>query len=131
MKDDHRFFRLVMTHIGDDDVAIVKAICNKRPRKRRIEHARWKLEKKSDTSFEVKLDFEEQNKNWEKETCRKYTGGNFFGGKKEIFEFQFTLGTHSDKRPKHLEYIIIIDEIDLVRARGHVGVVHLPGGTQS
>lgn len=130
MKDTERFIRLKMDHENGKEVAIVQAITNKQP-KRKLRNVRWKVDSdpKTPNALILHLDFLNKNPTWDKETDRYSTGGNIFGGRKEVFEFKIYLDGY--KVNKHPEYIIRVEEIDIIRPTAHVGIVHLPGGSAS
>ncbi len=115
MKDDHRFFRLVPGHSGRKHIMTIEVIMN-----RKHLPFKWMEYKKSENHYEVHFDFTGNNTNW-KDPVRKPTGGNIFGGRKEVCHCVFDV---DDNVP-----LFDIDIIDLnnLRSKSHDGTVHLPG----
>lgn len=120
MKDEHRFYRLVHRHgASNEDLAEIQLIRNRFRKRKKV---KWKLDSSNAPDYVVEFDFKDANSSWKGPNSCNKTGGNIFGGRKEICKFVFEVA----KRDAHNSFTVRIVE-DGIRTKSHNGQIHLPG----
>lgn len=124
MADHHRYYRLILGHGSDGRHNLtIEILMN-----RKDLPAKFKFSKGSaNSSYNVDFDFTGDNTSWSSPSRRRTTGGNLFGGRKQVYSF--VIDVEDDVKSGAKSFDVFINEIDtksLIPKR-HDGTVHLPG----